>query len=60
MLRAVSDSAVPVAVEIASDAAVFRCAGSWTIQEDMLHSGVEYRVTVGGEEPPPDRAVTAD
>jgi hypothetical protein len=26
----------------------------------MLHSGVEYWVTVDGEEPPPDRALTAD
>jgi hypothetical protein len=55
VLRVVSDSAVAVAeVEIVSDAAAFRCAGFWTIQEDMLHSGVEYWVTVGGEEPPPE------
>jgi SnoaL-like domain len=61
VLRVVSDSAVAVAeVEIVSDAALFRCAGFWTIQEDMLRNGVEYWVTVGGEEPPADRAVTAD
>jgi hypothetical protein len=61
VLLVVSDSTVAGAeVEIVSDADVFRCAAFWTVQEDMLLSGVEYWVTVGGEEPPPDRAVPAD
>jgi hypothetical protein len=61
VLRVVSNSTVAAAeVEIVSDPRLFRCAAFWTIQEDMLLSGVEYWVTVGGEEPRPDRAVPAD
>ncbi len=58
VLRAASDSAVAVAeIEIVRDADVFRCAAFWTTYEDTLLSGVEYWVTVGGDEPPSDRAV---
>lgn len=61
VLRALCDSTVAVAeIEIVGDVDVFRCAAFWTTQENMLLSGVEYWVTVGGDEPPPDRALTAD
>src|SRR5215211_3119736 len=33
----------------------FRCAAFWLVHMGLLHRGVEYWVTVGGEEPPPDR-----
>ena len=60
VLRVVSDSAVAAAeAEIVSETDVFRCAAFWTIEGDRLLSGVEYWVTVGGEEPPPDRAFPA-
>jgi hypothetical protein len=46
------DSAV-AEIEIVAPTAVFRCAAFWMVQDSLLHRGVEYWVTVGGEEPPP-------
>ena len=56
VLRVVGDVATAVAeVEIAGPAGVFRCVAFWTLHEELLHGGVEYWVTVGGDEPPADR-----
>ena len=56
VLRVVADggSAVGELQVVASDTE-FRCAAFWVVQMGLLHRGVEYWVTVGGEEPPPDR-----
>ena len=51
---ATGDSAVAELQVVAPDAE-FRCAAFWVVQDGLLHRGVEYWVTVGGEEPPPDR-----
>jgi len=60
VLRVVGNAATAaVEVEIVAAAGVFRCAAFWTVHEDLLHRGVEYWTTVGGEDPPPDRAGTA-
>jgi len=48
------DSAVAELQVIASDAE-FRCAAFWVARDGLLHRGVEYWITVGGEEPPPGR-----
>ena len=34
----------------------FRMAAFWRAEDGLLREGVEYWVTVGGEEPPPGRA----
>ena len=47
-----SDSAA-AEIEVAAPAAVFRCAAFWVLRDHRLFRGVEYWVTVGGEEPPP-------
>jgi hypothetical protein len=58
VLRAIADPTAAVAeVEIVSGATLFRCAAFWMIEDDLLLDGVEYWVTVGGEAPPPERAV---
>ena len=56
VLRVLADgeSAVAELQVIASDAE-FRCAAFWVVRDGLLHRGVEYWVTVGGDEPPPDR-----
>ena len=48
------DSAVAELQVIASDTE-FRCAAFWVARDGLLHRGVEYWITVGGEERPPDR-----
>lgn len=58
VVRVVSDSIVTAAeIEIATAAGTFRCAAIWTTQDGLLHGGVEYWITVGGDQAPPDRAV---
>lgn len=42
--------------EIVGPAETFRCAAFWQVRDGRLHRGVEYWVTVGGDEPPPARA----
>ena len=42
-------------LEVVAPTTVFRCAAFWDVDDGLLHRGVEYWVTVGGEEPPPDR-----
>jgi ketosteroid isomerase-like protein len=57
VLRVVGDSSASAAeVEIVAEAEVFRCAAFWTVRDGLLHDGVEYWVTVGGEQPPEHRA----
>lgn len=56
VLRVVPEGGGHTAVaelEIVAAAGVFRCAAFWQTYEDRLHRGVEYWVTVGGEQPPP-------
>jgi ketosteroid isomerase-like protein len=55
VLRVVSEDSKHLAVaefEIVSAAGVFRCAAFWRTHQEKLHRGVEYWVTVGGEQPP--------
>ncbi|MBM7808942.1 ketosteroid isomerase-like protein [Geodermatophilus bullaregiensis] len=57
VLRVLSDGAVTAAEnEIVGPGEVFRCAAFWTVRDGLLHDGVEYWVTVGGDQPPPARA----
>lgn len=56
VLRVVSahgDRTAVAEIEIVSPAEVIRCAAFWQKHEEQLHRGVEYWVTVGGEQPPP-------
>ncbi|CAN5700610.1 hypothetical protein BH18ACT13_BH18ACT13_03760 [soil metagenome] len=43
-------------IEVVAEEATFRMAAFWRAGEGLLREGVEYWVTVGGEEPPPNRA----
>lgn len=55
VLRVVSEDSNHVAVaelEVVSAAGVFRCGAFWRTHQEKLHGGVEYWVTVGGEQPP--------
>ena len=55
VLRVVGDdSTAAVEFEIVGPAEVFRCAAFWVADQGMLSRGVEYWVTVGGDEPPPE------
>lgn len=48
-------------VEVAAPDATFRLSAFWRVDEGLLRHGVEYWVTVGGDEVPPDsRAARAD
>lgn len=42
-------------LRITAEAGEFRCAAFWVVRDGLLADGVEYWVTVGGEEPPPYR-----
>jgi hypothetical protein len=61
VLRVVGDDSDSSAVEFEIDgpAGVFRCAAFWVADQRMLSRGVEYWVTVGGEEAPtrPKKAI---
>ena len=39
-------------VRVTHHGATFASAGFWTVADGLIHVGVEYWVTVGGEEPP--------
>lgn len=43
-------------VEVVAPDAVFRLAAFWRCADGLLRDGVEYWVTVGGDEVPPTRA----
>jgi ketosteroid isomerase-like protein len=45
-------------VEIVGPDATFRLAAFWRAEGEQLRDGIEYWVTVGGEEPPAGRATT--
>jgi ketosteroid isomerase-like protein len=56
VLRVIGDERSAVAeLEVVAPITVFRCAAFWDVHDGLLHRGVEYWVTVGGEETPPDR-----
>jgi ketosteroid isomerase-like protein len=45
-------------VEVIGPEHTFRLAAFWRAEEGLLRDGIEYWVTVGGEQPPPGRAPT--
>jgi ketosteroid isomerase-like protein len=45
-------------VEILGPEHTFRLAAFWRAEDELLRDGIEYWVTVGGEQPPPGRAPT--
>jgi hypothetical protein len=59
VLRVLADGGSAVAeLQVIAYDAEFRCAAFWVVQDDVLHRGVEYWITVGGEEPPPNRGAS--
>lgn len=40
--------------------ATFRMAAFWRVGDGLLCEGIEYWITVGGEEPPPNRTAARD
>jgi ketosteroid isomerase-like protein len=44
--------------EIVGPDETFRLAAFWRTEDGLLRDGIEYWVTVGGEQPPPGRAPT--
>jgi ketosteroid isomerase-like protein len=57
VLRVVGDGETAVAeTQIVGPSETFRCAAFWQVRDGLLHRGVEYWVTLGGDEPPPSRA----
>jgi ketosteroid isomerase-like protein len=46
-------------VEVVAPVDTFRMAAFWRADDGLLRDGVEYWVTVGGDEPPPERARAA-
>lgn len=55
VLRIVADGGDTAAaeIEIVGLSEVFRCAAFWEIRDGRLHHGVEYWVTVGGDDAGP-------
>ena len=47
-------------VEVVAADATFRLAAFWRSDDGLLRDGVEYWLTVGGEEPPPNREHARD
>jgi ketosteroid isomerase-like protein len=47
-------------VEIVAPDATFRLAAFWRSDDGLLRDGVEYWLTVGAEEPPPNREHARD
>jgi ketosteroid isomerase-like protein len=47
-------------VEVVAAEATFRLAAFWRSDDGLLRDGVEYWLTVGGEEPPPNRQHARD
>ena len=59
VLRVVGDEEVAAAeIEVVAADDTFRMAAFWRAEDGLLREGVEYWVTVGGEEPPPGRATS--
>jgi ketosteroid isomerase-like protein len=60
VLRAVDAGDTAAAeVEVVAAEATFRMAAFWRSRDGLLHEGVEYWITVGGEEPPSRRRAPA-
>ena len=56
VLRVVGDEEVAAAeIEVVAADDTFRMAAFWRAEDGLLREGVEYWVTVGGEEAPPGR-----
>ena len=56
VLRIVGEGDTAVAeIEVVAPDATFRMAAFWQLEDGLLRDGVEYWITVGGEEPPPTR-----
>jgi ketosteroid isomerase-like protein len=55
VLRLVADGGdtAVAEIEIVGPSDVFRCAAFWEVRNGRLHRGVEYWVTVGGDQPGP-------
>ena len=54
VLRVLGDLDTAAAeVEIVAEAETFRCAAFWRFRDARLSEGVEYWVTLGGDEPGP-------
>ena len=55
VLRLVADGGdtAVAEIEIVGPSDVFRCAAFWEVRDGRLHRGVEYWITVGGDEPGP-------
>ena len=59
VLRVVGDDEVAAAeIEVVAADDTFRMAAFWRAEDGLLREGVEYWITVGGEEPPPGRATS--
>ena len=50
-----ADGAAAEVEVVAPDGTRFAMAAFWRTRDGLLHTGTEYWVTVGGEEPPPSR-----
>jgi ketosteroid isomerase-like protein len=56
VLRVVAEGDVAAAeIEVVAAGDTFRMAAFWRTEDGLLREGVEYWVTLGGEEPPPGR-----
>lgn len=56
VLRVVGEEDTAAAeIEVVAPDATFRMAAFWRSEGGLLREGVEYWITVGGEEPPPNR-----
>ena len=56
VLRVVGEGDTAAAeIEVVAPDATFRMAAFWRREDGLLRDGVEYWITVGGDEPPPTR-----
>ena len=56
VLRVVGEGDTAAAeIEVIAPEATFRMAAFWRSEGGLLRDGAEYWITVGGEEPPPNR-----
>ena len=56
VLRVVGEGDTAAAeIEVVAPDATFRMAAFWRSEGGLLRHGAEYWITVGGEEPPPNR-----
>ena len=61
VLRVVGDGDTAAAeIEVVAPEATFRMAAFWRSESGLLRNGVEYWITVGGEDPPSTRERAPD